>query len=121
MIKSISVRRKKGTVCYCSRYNAMLADKVTKNLNIISISYSDEPDTVFHNAASVLYLRQVNSSSDIDFDLVDPFIKGLDGESILVHCNMGKVRSKYLAEQIWVRYGYKLTQAGDLIYQVYYH
>ncbi len=108
-VKIIKVRRLKRCVDYGSAYNAMHLDLRSSKLNIISIRYSGELDIDFENTNKVLCLRNTNGIENIDLDAVTDFMNTLNGESVFVHCHMGAVRSKWLANWIADNYNYTLT------------
>ena len=107
-VKHISVRRLKRCVEYGSVLAAEYLDRENSKINFISIRYYGEPDVDFKNADQVLYLRDTNGIEDIDLDLVTTFMNTLEGDSVFVHCQMGTVRSKWLAKWIADNYDYKL-------------
>lgn len=117
MIKSIVVKRKKKAVEFVSRFQAYHMDTEIPNLNIISISGTGDKDCQFKNANKVLYLREVNSPSDIKLSEVETFMDSLNGDSVLVHCEMGQVRSRWLAERIALTREYEIKPLTTCVYR----
>lgn len=114
MIKSIEIRRKFNYINFASRNKAIVADGLYPKLNIISINDSGDPVPNFKNANKVLGLTETDIIDDIDLGRVTEFIESLNGESVLVHCFLGSVRSRWLTNWIMQRYNYKLDTLAEL-------
>lgn len=123
MIVNISVKKKAQpfvgkVITWVPRH---IAAKLATEYNIISIEYFEEDRP---NFLSVNVLPVISGSySDTCIwkgnecllsEAIDEFIKQCSGNPIVVHCEMGRVRSRNLATAIAHNFGYKLVDSVKL-------
>ena len=109
-IQSIRVKRKRFSVCHVRRSQANAAAKANGPLNIISIEYFEADRPEFDPTHNVLNLEDIDGMTEWSFDAVKKFVEECNGENIIVHCEMGMVRSKRIAKFITEQFpSYKIT------------
>lgn len=103
MIKTVIVTNPKHNVYAHSWESVKDITKLHHNLNIITVGdvYSGI-DTEVSCKRRLMIPNYVNSDylSDSEVERIKQFILDLDGESVIVNCEYGRVRSKNLAEYI---------------------
>jgi predicted protein tyrosine phosphatase len=119
VIKTIMVRYRRDPethhVTYMSRRQAELF-LTGKTLRIISIVDKGEAFPDFGKHAKVLQLEHdgwVGFTGE-QVNQIHEFAKAADGANIHVHCEMGLIRSKWVAERIGQWLGYRVMTYRDL-------
>ena len=102
MEKKIEVVRKKHGISYIPQH---YVNRLAHDANIISIVGDGEYRPEFKPTQNVLKLTTgLSGISGGDMRQAVAFLESLDGANFFIHCYMGQIRSKQLAQSLALRY-----------------
>ena len=103
MITKTTVIKPKGKIFFTSWRHVLQITRIFQNLNVITVGdeYSGIYDTI--PCKRRLIINHVVIPSNLkptDFKRIEEFVKSLNGESVLVHCELGSKRSPFVVNYI---------------------
>lgn len=107
-VLSVKVSRKtpdKRRIIYVPRY---IAELVPEGTNVISIEWLEQDRPMFRSNVNVYPILGSEEKGEIG---LDQWIDELNGANIVVHCEMGMVRSRNMAQNIVNSHGYRMMES----------
>lgn len=111
-VKAVSVRRRRKGIINVPRYAAI---SLPIGTNLISIEYDEVQRPDFVAGMNVFKINSSNCLGTLVSDELVDWVNRLNGDNIVVHCEMGLVRSKAVADWIVDEFCYvKVPSLFDL-------